>query len=505
MTCYRLIILTVSLLSVLSVRAEPYVKGLVFSSESEYQSFPSVQKYRAYLPESVDLSFRFPVAGSQGRQGSCVSWSIAYGMRSYYDFAQSNINPSQNLAFSPAFIYNQIKSDPNNCDSGSSIPKALDLIKSQGVPRITDFPYSDTNCGRQPTQKIKELAYKYKILTWKAIRDIESVKGELHRGNPVVVGMAVSSSFDNLRGKNIYTDERSEPTGGHAMVITGYDDKRRAFKVFNSWGQDWGDNGFGWVGYRAMGLRGKEFYTMEPDTQVKPPEPPPPPPAPPPKPTPPSPKKVDMQEVQRIADSVECGSLKVALSDNGAISLTGFAGDQSAVNFVLDRIKALDGVKGVSAKVQTQPWPMCEALRTLELTTNDSKRLSLNLSGLTSTALTDGDKLAFEIKLDTKNAYLYVEYLQANGEAVALERGQQVTGNKVFRHPPSGKQFVVQAPFGAELLVAILSPKPLFDPGVKYTNDREYLSAVRQALLGLSSSERAQVISSTISIKTNSR
>ena len=119
--------------------------------------------------------------------------------------------------------------------------------------------------------------------------------------------------------------------------------------------------------------------------------------------------------------------------------------------------------------------------------------------------MTDGEKLVFEIKLDTKNAYLYVDYLQANGEAVALERGQQVTGNKVLRHPPSGKQFVVQAPFGAELLVAILSPKPLFEPGVTYKNDREYLSALRQALLGLSSSERSQTISSTISIKTNSK
>jgi C1A family cysteine protease len=145
-------------------------------------------------------------------------------MRSYYDFSQYNLKPSQNLAFSPAFIYNQIKSEPNNCEGGTSIPKALDLVKAQGLPRISDFPYSDTNCGRQPTQKIRELASQYKIVGWKAIRDIESVKGELYRGNPVVVGMAVSSSFDNLRGKNIYTDERSEPNGPHAMVITGYDD-----------------------------------------------------------------------------------------------------------------------------------------------------------------------------------------------------------------------------------------------------------------------------------------
>ena len=98
--------------------------------------------------------------------------------------------------------------------------------------------------------------------------------------------MAVSSSFEGLKGRNIYADEKSEFSGGHAMVITGYDDKRRAFKLFNSWGPDWGDNRFGWVGYRAMALRGKEFFVMEPEARVVPPPEPPPAPIPQPAPAP---------------------------------------------------------------------------------------------------------------------------------------------------------------------------------------------------------------------------
>jgi len=508
MSLSRFLVVTILYFATLSASADPYGKGLILSSETEYKSYPSVQRYRAYLPESVDLSHRFPVAGFQGNQGSCVSWAVAYGVRSYYDFKASNNKPDSRFAFSPSYIYNQIKRGNKNCDSGSSISDALNLVRDQGVPRISDFPYLDSNCSRLPTADIKNRAAQYKIRDWRAIPagDLESIKGELYRGNPVVVGMIVSSTFEDLRGRNIFNDEKSQPSGGHAMVITGYDDRRRAFRLFNSWGTSWGENGFGWVGYRAMSLRGKEFFTIEAEPLPEPkPEPAPPPQPPTPPPAPPSPRKVDKQEVQRVADSVECGSIKTTVSDKGDVSLIGFAGEEKAVNAVVEKLKEIPGVRNVSSNIQFQPWPLCEARKTLELTTSNTRRLSISLSGQTKADLSEGDKLAFDLKLETKGAYLYLDYLQANGEAVTLERGLQVTGTKALRLPPGGKQFVVQAPYGAEMLVVILSPNPLFERGTKYENDREYLSALRQALLGLSVSERAQVTSATVSIKTSGK
>ena len=483
--------------------------GLIFSSESEYQSFPKAQKYRAYLPETVDLSYRFPKAGNQGRQGSCVGWSVAYGARSYYDFDQADIKTNPSLAFSPAFIYNQIKENAQNCEEGSSISRALNLLKTQGVPRLADFPYADTNCGRQPTAAIRELALRHKIKSWKAIPSgaIETVKGELYRGNPVIVGMAVSSSFDDLRGKNIYADEKSGFSGEHAMVITGYDDKRGAFKLLNSWGPDWGDNGFGWVGYRAMALRGKEFFVMEPESRVvPPPEPPPePPPAPipPPAPSPPKPSNDAIrQQVQVILSKIECSTLKVDLSGQGIVTISGVVGKRSEVDEVEKTIADITGVSKVEVQIKEAPWPICEALQTLALSTKDVQRVAIALIGKTGSSFTDGEKLAFEIKLSSKSGYLYVDYLQANGEAIPLIRGESIKAGKTVRLPQGGKQFTVQAPFGSELLVVITSPKPLIESGTKYGNDREYLSALRQALLKLSEQERSQIYSATLDIKT---
>lgn len=38
----------------------------------------------------------------------------------------------------------------------------------------------------------------------------------------------------------------------HAVLIVGWDDTRNAWLIKNSWGQDWGYDGFGWVGYGAF-------------------------------------------------------------------------------------------------------------------------------------------------------------------------------------------------------------------------------------------------------------
>ena len=34
------------------------------------------------------------------------------------------------------------------------------------------------------------------------------------------------------------------------MLLVGYDDQKSAFKVMNSWGKEWGDNGFSWIDYK---------------------------------------------------------------------------------------------------------------------------------------------------------------------------------------------------------------------------------------------------------------
>ena len=40
--------------------------------------------------------------------------------------------------------------------------------------------------------------------------------------------------------------------GGHAICMVGFDRRNQMFKFVNSWGSQWGDSGFGHIGYATL-------------------------------------------------------------------------------------------------------------------------------------------------------------------------------------------------------------------------------------------------------------
>jgi len=94
----------------------------------------------------------------------------------------------------------------------------------------------------------KDKAQKLRIGNYYACYDINSVKDSLLKGFPVLVGTLIFKSFYEITKENIIMPEPritngtlEEMAGGHMMLITGYDE--RGFKVLNSWGKGFGDDG----------------------------------------------------------------------------------------------------------------------------------------------------------------------------------------------------------------------------------------------------------------------
>jgi len=58
--------------------------------------------------------------------------------------------------------------------------------------------------------------------------------------------------------------------GNHFVAFMGYDDATKKFKYLNSWGDRWGENGFGYVEYSKLSekVQGAEFYTFTPPKSV---------------------------------------------------------------------------------------------------------------------------------------------------------------------------------------------------------------------------------------------
>jgi len=74
-----------------------------------------------------------------------------------------------------------------------------------------------------------------------------NIRKEIYKWGPVSSGMVVYEDFMNWEGNGIYEyDKKSEYVGGHAIVIMGWGEEKgkKYWLVRNSWGEDWGDNGY---------------------------------------------------------------------------------------------------------------------------------------------------------------------------------------------------------------------------------------------------------------------
>ncbi len=240
---------------------------------------PLADNVRNPLPERVSLEKYIPRRLNQGRQGSCVAWASAYAARTILEAQRTGKNPNS-VRFSPSFMYNQISLDHSSCQ-GSYIKLAMDNMMNIGAVPFDDFKYDETSCNRDPGGQLKAKAQAYKIKGFQRLTaegqsrmtEMLSIKQNLAKGSPVIIGMMVGGSFmQNMMGKEAWIPTRSDYAksqfGGHAMCIIGYDDYKMdgegAFQIMNSWGEDWGKKGIFWIRYSDFKEFNVESYGLYP-------------------------------------------------------------------------------------------------------------------------------------------------------------------------------------------------------------------------------------------------
>ena len=236
---------------------------------------PLADNVKNPMPERVTLEKFAPEPLNQGSQGSCVAWSGAYAARTIMYARQTGKDPDGS-AFSPSFLYNQIGLD--GCQ-GSYILRAMENMKQVGALPFREFPYNENDCAAQPAQDQLQSAAAYRINGFSRLSksgddykvDMLAVKQNLSQGAPVVIGMMVGGTFmQGMLGEKVWIpsadDYNKMGFGGHAMSVIGYDDflEGGAFQIMNSWGKEWGENGFAWIRYKDFDYFVKEAYGMHP-------------------------------------------------------------------------------------------------------------------------------------------------------------------------------------------------------------------------------------------------
>lgn len=210
----------------------------------------------------ISLRAYCPRPRIQGEMASCSGWAAGYAAHTiaravHEQWPQRGISPSDS-AYSALFVYNQVK--VGSCAGGSSLIDALNFLQKSGNVPFRDFDVQSNECYTLPAFALSLKAQKnrikdyYKVFTLheEASQKIAKVKYCLQQQRPVIVAMNLLENFKLLRANApIWFPKigNASPIGAHAMVVVGYDDTRKAFEIMNSWGEAWGEQGFGWIRY----------------------------------------------------------------------------------------------------------------------------------------------------------------------------------------------------------------------------------------------------------------
>lgn len=490
---------TISMLALLVLAlgaTDTAAQGLKPEDPVSYRSFAQAPLHRAFLPIAVDLSHAFPIPGDQGDQGSCVGWAVGYAARSYYVLEHQGGDPGSSADIvSPAFIYNTINDQPGNCENGTRISDALELLRFWGALSIADAPYLPRSCD-PPREVAAEALQRFQIWDWRTVdyTRLDDIKGQLAKGHPVIFGAALTYDFDEMRDATIYHGSGEEWGSSHAMVLVGYDDMRQAFKLINSWGKRWGEGGFGWIAYDTFAARANSAFVVEPSAGQRP-EPEPEPLPVPDTPVVDIPVEPDVAvvvpepgpgDIEPPLDSYACAELS-ATTASGRLVVSGFVAERGDLARLQVSLAGRDAV----LRVAVHEWPQCEALMTFREQMAEGGGPQIRIVAGKS-EFERGETLVLEVTTPPYPSYLYLSYIQASGEVVHLVQPSgpvpsplPASQTLTFGDGLAGRaRFVVTPPFGDEMIIALAAASPLFTearPGVEI--ERDYLTAFRDALV----------------------
>ena len=249
-----------------------FSQGLNFSSAEELSQIseaPSDYGFATDLPTKYSLEKYVPPVKRQVGS-TCVGFStFYYALSTMYNIEFNIIKESDKLAhsFDPYFIYSLSYINTDNCDAGLNFKPVFTKLNEIGSKKLFYPPF--TSCDEKWTEEkfVNTVSYTqaysinqyYKIPIERPDFN-ELVKQAITYKLPVVIGLETTNSMDPYSSSNtsgigssgLWTPSANEKgAGGHALCVVGYDNSMfgGSFRIVNSWGERFGDNGYMWITY----------------------------------------------------------------------------------------------------------------------------------------------------------------------------------------------------------------------------------------------------------------
>ena len=224
-------------------------------SDWSYSDVQGVALTAAPIPATLDLRKPWWTINNQENTGSCVGWAAADSLLRYQLVVANRLQKSELL--SPRFVWmasketDEFVSRPETFieAAGTSLKASLDVLRRYGCVLDSELPFGiRTLMYADNPNTFFASASTRKIANYVNMRkNADEWKAWLFSVGPILVGLNVDATWRKAHqtGGNLDVFVPSTSGGGHAVCIVGYKNDR--FIIRNSWGAEWGDNGFGYA------------------------------------------------------------------------------------------------------------------------------------------------------------------------------------------------------------------------------------------------------------------
>ncbi len=194
------------------------------------------------LPSTYDLKklgFMTSVK-NQGDCGSCWAFATAAMFESAIKktFAATENLSEQQLISCNSYGY--------GCDGGWFVPE----IYKEGAVKETSFPYKQAGVSCKTGCKKYYHSTGNKFINADGVPTVTALKNALYKYGAVAASVYVDERFQYY--KTGVFNGKAKGEINHAIIITGWDDEKQAWRIKNSWGTEWGESGYMWIAYNCQ-------------------------------------------------------------------------------------------------------------------------------------------------------------------------------------------------------------------------------------------------------------
>lgn len=193
---------------------------LEYTDPRSLRGFPITALFSANLkPRSYTWTLKLWL--DQGREGACTGFATSHELAAKPKVVPGVDNQTAQALYKMAQTLDEW---PGESYSGSSVTGAMKAAQTAGF---------------------------YNAYRWAA--GVEDLAVAVSRKGPAILGVDwFASMFNAGEDGFLRITQGARPVGGHAILCVGFSVKRQAFRLHNSWGKDFGDNGRAWISCEDM-------------------------------------------------------------------------------------------------------------------------------------------------------------------------------------------------------------------------------------------------------------